>query len=99
MQPTVPMSHPFSNPTTPRPKRHNLTMQDILFTIVGTNKGWLLRQCLKFATSAGVWITAQLSAQGVELDNPQAVVAALCTVVAWLLELVLSKLASKLAAH
>jgi len=93
------MSHPFDSPTTRRPKAPNLTMQDILFTIVGTNKGWLLRQCLKYATAAGVWVTAQLSAQGVALDNPQVVGAALGTIAAGLLELALSKVASKLAAH
>jgi hypothetical protein len=72
-------------------------MNDLLFTLVSTQKGWLLRQALKLAAAGGTALTTWLIAHGVNVDGA-ALSAGLATLVAGGLELALSKVASKIAA-
>jgi hypothetical protein len=71
----------------------------LIETLVSTHKGWMARQVLKYATQGGVWLTAYLSGLGLQLDRPEAIAAAAGTLGVALLEMVLSKAASKIAAR
>jgi len=73
------------------------TMNDLLFTLVSTQRGWLLRQALKLTAAGGTAATTWLIAHGVNVDGA-ALTAGLVTVVAGLVEVALSKVASKIAA-
>jgi hypothetical protein len=73
------------------------TMNDLLFTLVSTQRGWLLRQALKLATAGGTIATTWLVAHGVDVDAA-ALTAGIATLASGVLELVLSKVASKIAA-
>lgn len=70
----------------------------LIITLISTQRGWLVRQALKGATWAGVAATTWLTSNGLQLDNPEAITAALATVATALTELALSKAASKIAA-
>lgn len=70
----------------------------IIETLISTQKGWLIRQALKGAAALGTVATTWLVSHGVAIDNPQAITAALSTLVVGLAEMGLSKLASKIAA-
>lgn len=70
----------------------------LISTLISTQRGWIVRQALKFATYGGAAITTWLAAKGLHLDNPEAVTSALVTLAGGLTELALSKAASKIAA-
>ena len=63
--------------------------------LVTTNKGWIVRQVLKFCGYAGGAMTTWIVAHGVKIDNPDAVTAAIGTIAIGVLEMTLSKVASK----
>ena len=73
------------------------TMNDLLFTLVSTQKGWLLRQALKLTTTGGTAFTTWLIAHGVPVDGA-VLSAGLGTLAVGVLEFALSKVASKIAA-
>jgi hypothetical protein len=73
------------------------TMNDLLFTLVSTQRGWLLRQALKLATTGGTAFTTWLIAHGVPVDGT-VLSAGLGTLAIGVLEFALSKVASKIAA-
>jgi hypothetical protein len=73
------------------------TMNDLLFTLVSTQRGWLLRQALKLATTGGTAFTTWLIAHGVPVDGA-VLSAGLGTLAIGVLEFALSKVASKIAA-
>ena len=76
----------------------NTFMKDIITTIVSTNKGWVVRQALKYATIGGAALSAWLISKGAEASSAELIASGLITTVSGGLELVLSKLASKIAA-
>lgn len=76
----------------------NTFMKDIITTIVSTNKGWLVRQALKYATIGGAALSTWLISKGAEASSAELIVSGLITTASGGLELVLSKLASKIAA-
>lgn len=73
-------------------------MKDLITSIISTNKGWLVRQALKYVTMGGVAFTTWLTAHGVESSSTELIVTGLTTAISGGLELVFSKLASKIAA-
>jgi hypothetical protein len=76
----------------------NTFMKDIITSIVSTNKGWLVRQALKYAAMGGAALSAWLISKGAEASSAELIVSGLITAASGGLELVLSKLASKIAA-
>jgi len=84
----------------PKPKaKLNLTttMNELLYTVVSTQKGWVLRQVIKWTTVGGTALTTWLVAHSVSVDGA-AITAALATLATGLVEAGLSKVASKIAA-
>lgn len=73
-------------------------MNEILFNLVSTQKGWLIRQALKYTAVAGASLTTWLTSTGVEISDPAAITAALATLATGVVELLLSRVASKIAA-
>ncbi len=73
-------------------------MKDIITSIVSTNKGWLVRQALKYATIGGAALSTWLISKGAEESSAELIASGLITAASGGLELVLSKLASKIAA-
>ena len=71
------------------------TPMKMIELLVTTNKGWLIRQLLKWVAAAGTTVTTWLLAKGVAIDNPEAITAALTTLTVGVAEMGLSKLASK----
>lgn len=70
-----------------------------VLTIISTNKGWIIRQALKYATIGGASLTTYLVSKGADASSVEAIVTGLITVATGGLELVFSKLASKIAAE
>lgn len=70
----------------------------LITTLISTQKGWLIRQTIKWVTIGGAMATSWLAAHNVQLDNPEAVTAALVTLTTGVIEMLLSKAASKIAA-
>jgi hypothetical protein len=79
-------------------QRLNNDMKDIITSIVSTNKGWLVRQALKYATIGGAALSTWLISKGAEASSAELIASGLITAASGGLELVLSKLASKIAA-
>jgi hypothetical protein len=73
-------------------------MKEIITTIVSTNKGWLIRQALKYAAMGGAMLSAWLISQGADASNAEILTAGLITAVTGGLEIAFSKIASKIAA-
>lgn len=73
-------------------------MKDIITSIVSTNKGWLVRQILKYAAMGGAALSTWLVSKGADTSSSELITSGLITVVSGGLELVFSKLASKVAA-
>ncbi len=71
---------------------------NLISTLISTQRGWLVRQALKFATWGGVAASTWLASKGFHLDNPEAVTSALATLAVGATEFLLSKAASKIAA-
>lgn len=74
-----------------------LDMNNILFTLISTQRGWLIRQALKIATTGGAAATTWLVSHGIAVEGA-ALTAGLSTVVVAAAEFALSKMASKIAA-
>jgi hypothetical protein len=74
-------------------------MKNIINSIVSTNKGWIVRQILKYAAMGGAALSTWLVSKGADASNVELIVSGLTTVVTGSAEIVLSKLASKIAAE
>lgn len=79
--------------------RLNICMKDIITSIISTNKGWLVRQALKYTTYGGVALSTWLVSKGADVSNAELIVSGVTTIVSGGLELIFSKLASKIAAE
>lgn len=73
-------------------------MKDIITSIISTNKGWIVRQVLKYAAMGGAALSTWLVSKGADASSTELIISGLVTVVSGSLELVFSKLASKVAA-
>lgn len=74
-------------------------MKNIITSIISTNKGWIVRQVLKYVAMGGAAITTWLVTKGADTSSAELIVTGLTTVVTGSLEIGLSKLASKVAAE
>lgn len=70
---------------------------NILQNLISTQKGWIIRQVLKYAAQGGAMLTATLVSHGVAISDPQAITAALSTLAVGLIEVGLSKMASPIS--
>lgn len=73
-------------------------MKNLIESIVSTQKGWLIRQALKYIAVGGTALSTWLVAKGADPDNAQVIVSGLIAAASGAAELFLSKLASKIAA-
>jgi hypothetical protein len=73
-------------------------MKELFTSIVSTQKGWIIRQLLKYAAMGGAALSTWLISQGAEASNAELITSGLITAVSGGLEFVLSKVASKIAA-
>ena len=73
-------------------------MKEIITTIVSTNKGWLIRQALKYAAMGGAALSAWMISKGADTSSTEVLIAGLTTAVTGGLEIAFSKIASKIAA-
>jgi hypothetical protein len=73
-------------------------MKDTITSIISTNKGWIVRQVLKYAAMGGAALSTWLVSKGADASSTELIISGLVTVVSGSLELVFSKLASKVAA-
>jgi hypothetical protein len=71
----------------------------ILLSLISTNKGWIVRQALKYVAVGSTALTTWLVAKGYSPDSAMALAAGLTAGISGGLELLLSKLASKIAAQ
>lgn len=71
---------------------------NIIETLIYTQKGWIIRQALKWIVLGAGSATTWLVAKGVAIDNPEAITGAATTIGVGLIEFALSKAASKIAA-
>lgn len=76
-----------------------MNFKSLLFATISTNKGWLIRQALKYVAMGAAAATTWLVAQGYDAANAATLSAGLVAGIAGGLELLLSKLASKIAAQ
>lgn len=74
-------------------------MKTLLFTTIATNRGWLIRQALKYIAMGAAAATTWLVSQGYDAASAATLTAGLVAGIAGGLELLLSKLASKIAAQ
>ncbi len=74
-------------------------MKSLLFTVISTNRGWLVRQALKYIAMGATALATWLIAHGYDASSAEALTAGLVAGAAGGLELLLSKLASKIAAQ
>lgn len=73
-------------------------MNDLFTSIISTNKGWLIRQALKYVAVGAAALTSWLTARGYDAGDAATLAAGLTAGVSGGLELLLSKFASKIAA-
>lgn len=73
-------------------------MNKLVFNLVSTQKGWLIRQTMKWAAVGGTALTTWLVTKGVPITDSAALTAALSTLSVGLVEFALSKIASKIEA-
>lgn len=59
--------------------------------------GWAMRQGMKFITNASVAVSTALTAHGVPSDKATAIALGFVAACSWLLEMILSRLAAKMA--
>jgi hypothetical protein len=78
--------------------RLNNGMKNIINSIISTQKGWIVRQVLKYAAMGGAVVSSWLVSKGADASNAELIVSGALTIVTGALELGLSKLASKVAA-
>lgn len=74
-------------------------MKSVLFSLIATNRGWVVRQVLKYVAVGSTAMTTWLIAKGYDADSAVALAAGLTAGLSGGLELLLSKLASKIAAQ
>ena len=74
-------------------------MKSTIFTIISTNRGWIVRQALKYVAMGAAALTTWLVAKGYDATSAAALATGLTAGIAGGLELLLSKLASKIAAQ
>lgn len=72
-------------------------MKDLILTVVSTNKGWVVRQVLKWVAVGSASLTTYLVSKGYDPTGIESLIAGLAAVAAGGTELVLSKIASKIA--
>ena len=77
----------------------NATPMKLIETLISTNKGWFVRQIMKYATLGGGMATTFFVTHGVPISNPGAASALLATIGIGLLENRLSAWASPIAAQ
>ena len=73
-------------------------MKEFITSIVSTNSGWLVRQALKYAAMGGAALSAWLISKGAEASSAELIASGAVTLISGGLELIFSKLASKIAA-
>jgi hypothetical protein len=73
-------------------------MKEFITSIVSTNSGWLVRQALKYAAMGGAALSAWLVSKGAEASSAELIASGAVTLISGGLELIFSKLASKIAA-
>jgi hypothetical protein len=73
-------------------------MNKIIINIISTQRGWLIRQAIKYATLVGASLTTWLLSQGVAIGDGATITAAVVTLATGLAEMALSKAASHIAA-
>lgn len=74
-------------------------MKSLLFSLISTQRGWVVRQVLKYVAMGSAALTTWLVAKGYDPDSATALAAGLAAGISGGLELLLSKLASKIAAQ
>ena len=72
-------------------------MSKIILNIISTQRGWIVRQAIKYATLAGASVTTWLLSQGVNISDSAAITAAAVTLATGAVEMALSKAASHIA--
>lgn len=72
-------------------------MNALLESLTATNGGWLLRQALKLITVVSASLATYLTGLGVPDHTTTAIVTGVAAVLAWGVEIGLSKIASKIA--
>jgi hypothetical protein len=73
-------------------------MKEFITSIVSTNSGWLVRQALKYTAMGGAALSAWLVSKGAEASSAELIASGAVTLISGGLELIFSKLASKIAA-
>lgn len=73
-------------------------MKELIASLVSTQKGWIIRQILKYITVGGSALSAWLVSQGAEASNVELIVTGATTFATGAIEFALSKVASKIAA-
>lgn len=73
-------------------------MNDIITSIISTNKGWIVRQLLKYVTIGGAALSTWLVTKGADASDAELIASGLVTLTTGGLEFMFSKLASKIAA-
>lgn len=74
-------------------------MKDFLKYIVSTQRGWIIRQAIKYCAMGSAALATWLAAKGLDENSSQALAAGIAAGVSGLVELLLSKAASKIAAE
>lgn len=69
-----------------------------IHTLIATQKGWLIRQAVKWTTIGAASAATWLAAKGVNIDNPEALTAGAVALTTGVVEMLLSKAASRIAA-
>ena len=73
-------------------------MKNIIESIISTQKGWIVRQVLKYIAVGSAALSTWLVARGADPDSAQVIASGLAAAASGAAELFLSKLASKVAA-
>lgn len=73
-------------------------MKNIIADIVGTQRGWIIRQVLKYVAMGGAVASTWLVSKGADAASAELIIAGATSIISGALELGLSKLASKVAA-
>ncbi len=73
-------------------------MKEFVLSLVSTQKGWIVRQVLKYITVGGSALSAWLVSQGAEASSIELIVTGATTLATGAIEFALSKVASKIAA-
>lgn len=98
------MSHPFHSDSHRRPPKPNITnsmIENLITSIVTTNKGWLVRKAMGYVAaglaSAAAWLASSAEAHGLPPVNHDAVLAASSAAALYLIEAAFSWAAKQVA--